>query len=159
MGLRETADLIVDGNLTVGGTVSLGSTANVQPNAMDHQHVKTYQQSGTAVSATAALHECRGTAGIIKSLRAGSIVACIGAATITIDLQKSSGGGAFATVLSAVITLNSASPPRVSVAGAISSSALAQGDVLQIVITATAGGGTLGTGLWVDLRVDEDYGT
>jgi len=40
-------------------------------------------------------------------------------------------------------------------AGTISSSAVAAGDLLEVVVAVNAGSGALGTGLFIELEVDE----
>jgi hypothetical protein len=92
-----------------------------------------------------------GVSGTLLSFKAGSIVANIGAATVTLDLKKNG-----VTALSAVITLNNANTARVAVSGTLSVTTLAAGDVLEVVATATAGGGTLATGVFAELRWKED---
>jgi hypothetical protein len=74
---------------------------------------------------------------------------------VKVDLKKSTGAGAFATVLSAVITLNSGSTLLVAQAAALSNAALTTGDQLAIVVTTS---GTSGVGLGVDLVVRETAG-
>jgi hypothetical protein len=116
-----------------------------------HQRVKTYSQPNTtATTETRCIHIVRGTSGTIKGFTAGTIVACSGAATITVDLKKNG-----SSVLASVITLDSANSARVVEDGSISSASVAVGDWLEVVITAPAGGGTLGTGLGVQLVIDE----
>jgi hypothetical protein len=74
---------------------------------------------------------------------------------VQVDLKKSTGGGAFATVLSAVIDLTSGSTLRTAVAAALSSSALVAGDILRAVVTVSGGAGTQADGLIFDLTVAE----
>jgi len=73
----------------------------------------------------------------------------------TVDLQKSTAGGAFATVLSSVVTCSSSSTDRTVQSGTISSAAFVATDVLQIVITASGSSGTQGTGVNVTVNVDQ----
>lgn len=150
--MRTSEDIIGDGALTIGGRVNFSPTADVPANALNFQHNKIYAQNGSAASVTIPIHECRGTAGTIRSFRAGSIAIAVGAATVTVDLKKNG-----VTVLSAVITLDTGNAARVSEAGTLSTTSLAAGDLLEVVVVATAGGGTLPTGLWCTLLVDEDY--
>jgi len=79
-------------------------------------------------------------AGSIDSFDVGPMSqAGTGDRSVAVDLQKSTGGGAFATVLSGAITINASDAIRSVSAGTISDSALAAGDILQLVITVTAG--------------------
>jgi hypothetical protein len=117
-----------------------------------HQYHRTFDQPNTTATAeTRVLHVVRGSTGTLKAFVAGSIVACVGAATITVDLRKNG-----STVLTAVITLDSANTAYIVEAGTFASTSLVAGDVLTVVTTATAGGGTIGAGLFAELVVDED---
>ena len=77
--------------------------------------------------------------------------AAVGAATVTIDLQKNG-----VSVLSAVINITSALAANVYIDASITTTTYVADDVFKIVITATAGGGTLPTGLYVQLTTDEN---
>jgi hypothetical protein len=110
------------------------------------------QPNTAATSETRGLWVARGATGTVLAFRAGTIVACIGAATITLDLKKNG-----TTILSAVLTLNNSSVARVvQSASLVASPNYVVGDWFEVVITATAGGGTLGTGLWWAMDVQED---
>lgn len=154
----------IDGNLTVSGGFSCGqfsppagsiadaavaAGAGIGASKLVHQHRLHYNQNGTAATATVPIHVARGT-GTILDVRAGTIAACAGAATIEIDLKKNG-----TTVLSGTITLDNANTNRVAESGTLSVTSLVAGDWLELVITATAGGGTLGTGLLVSVTVEE----
>jgi hypothetical protein len=129
------------------------SAAGVEATKLEHQHRIPYAQPNTtATTETRVLYVCYGLTARVIDFRAGSIVACIGAATITLDVKKNG-----TTILSSVLTLNNANTARVAVAAALSGSpTLVAGDVLEVVVTATAGGGTIGTGLFANLTVEED---
>lgn len=64
--------------------------------------------------------------------------------TLTIDLKKSTGGAAFATVLGTTITFTSADTDRVEESGVFSSTSAAAGDFLAVVITAGTGAANVG---------------
>jgi len=154
-------DLYIRGNLssqTVTLPQSVVSDSNVAAGAaissskLQHQHRLVFAQPNTtATSETKIVYRCYGATGTILQVAAGSIAACAGAATITVDLKKNG-----ATVLSAVITLDNANTARVAELGTISGSSLVAGDVLEVVTVATAGGGTLGTGLFAVVTLQED---
>ena len=129
----------------------VNSSAAIATTKMRHRHNLVYNQNGTAATETVPIFICSGAVGEIVSIKAATIAACSGAATITIDLKK---GGT--TCLSSVITLDNANTARTSEAGTLSVTTLAVGNFLELVVTATAGGGTLGTGLIVEVVVDED---
>lgn len=161
------SDIIFPTNLRVQGHVActtLGVPSGTVTNAMvngsaDIEAAKLQQQvarlfaqaHGTAaVTARYPTHVARG-AGTVNSIRAGVVVACVGAATIDIDLRKNG-----TTVLSAAIQLDSGDAAYAKVSGTISSASYVAGDVFEVVVTATAGGGTLGQGLFVDAVFRED---
>lgn len=153
--------LVAAGGLKVVGQLSLpaggitdamvANFAGIGGDKQQHVYRKTHGQSGTVASVTIPIHGVFGVTGLLKALKAGLITPCAGAATVTIDLKKNG-----SSVLSSPITLNSASAARTLYAATISNTALAAGDFLELVVTATAGGGTVGQGLLVDLLSYED---
>jgi hypothetical protein len=72
---------------------------------------------------------------------------------VTVDLRKNG-----TTILTSVITISVAQAAYARVAGAIASAAYIAGDVFELVVTATAGGGTLPQGLFVDTVLREGSG-
>lgn len=133
------------------GDTQINSADPISADKLKHQYLPGHSQPNTtATTETRVIHVAR-AAGTIEGFRAGSIAACSGAATITFDLKKNG-----TTVLSSVITLDNANTARVIEAGTLSGSpTVAAGDVLEVVITATAGGGTLGTGAFCQAIVRE----
>lgn len=158
---RIEGDLYVAGNINsrtmkvAAGSVdnaAVSASAAIDPSKLGHQHRIGYGQPNTAATTeTRPIFVCRGATGATLAIHAGSIVAAIGAATVTIDLKKNG-----ASVLTGVITLNNANTARVAVAGTLATTTLVAGDWLELVITATAGGGTLPTGLFVIVTLTED---
>lgn len=158
---------ILDGDLVVRGRVvaqtftppagSIGDAAMdsgnpLAPNKSKQQINQMVNQAhGTAATTDRrVIHRAYGN-GTITAVYAGVVVACVGAATITVDLRKNG-----TTVLSGVITINNAIAAYAAVLGSVSSATYAAGDVLEVVITATAGGGTLGQGLFIQLICNEN---
>jgi hypothetical protein len=150
----------IEGDLLVTKSVQCGSIklpANAVGDAVfntadpltaekaEHQYMPGYSQpSGSAVTSyTGPLFVAR-AAGTVEEFRAGSIVACVGVATITVDLRKNG-----TTILTSVITLDNANTARIFEDATITTAAYVAGDWFDIVVTATAGGGTLGQGLFV----------
>jgi hypothetical protein len=159
---RWPGDLYVAGNIT-GKTMTVpdgsvtnaavAATAGIAASKLRHTFRQRYAQPNTtATTETRVIHLVVGATGTINGFSAGSIVANIGAATVTVDLRKNG-----ATVLTGVITLNNANTAYVPAAGVIASPNVVAGDVLSVVITATAGGGTLATGAYCEVNLDEDY--
>lgn len=110
--------------------------------------------TATAVSAvTKYIWVTKGTAGTIQSISA-AITGTVPTSSdsVTVDLKKSTGGGALSSVLSATITLNSSSVLRTAQSGTISSASTVAGDLLAVVVTVS---GSSGAGLVVTVTVSE----
>jgi hypothetical protein len=155
-------DLYVGGSVYAAGGVNLGAgvvaDANVVAGAdidaakLNHLHTERYAQPNTtATTETRVLHVAKG-AGTVVAFSAGSIVANLTTATVTVDLKKNG-----TTVLSGVITLDNANVAYTPEAGTISVAPYVAGDVFTVVITATASGGTLATGAYCSASFDEAY--
>lgn len=158
---------VIAGNLTVQGRltpaqIGLPATCvgNNQINPSDppqavnlqHQHQKTYGQPTGAVVASATrqpLHLAYG-AGTVVAVRAKLAVACVGAATVTVDVVKNG-----TTILSGAISFGSGDAANAVKSGTITVPAYVAGDDLSATVVATAGGGTVGQGLTVDVVARE----
>ncbi len=166
-----TGSTTFDGDVFVRGTIyssaqtypagsildaAIASGANIGAAKLQFQRKIIYVNAASATSATAetkVVFICNAAAGAtVVSFRAGCAVANIGAATVTVDLKKNG-----TTILSAPISLSSSQAAYAAVAAAFASTALVTDDVLEVVITATAGGGTLGKGLFAELIIKENY--
>lgn len=159
--LRE--DLHVAGNLSASSlTIPAGTLtdagveagAGIQATKLEHQHTQVFKQNhGTAAtSQRQVIHTVYGAEGSIVSFRAGVVVANIGAATISIQLKKNG-----SNILSSALVLDSTNAAfSMEDAAGFTSTALVADDVLEVDATATAGGGTLGQGLFCELVVRED---
>ena len=110
-------------------------------------------QSGTATTETELVRVVKGTTGTLKHFTASNLTASAGASNVTVDLQNNG-----VSVLNAVITLDAATGDLGEAVGVITSPALADGDVLSVVITANAvGTPALATGVLAQVDWDEDY--
>lgn len=126
--------------------------AGIEAEKLEHHHSITGNQPNTAATTeTRVIHNVFGATGDTLAFEAGSIVAATGNATVTLDVLKNG-----TTILTGVITLDSGNTARVAEAGSISVTALVDGDVLEVVIVATIGSGALPTGLFYNLRLNED---
>jgi hypothetical protein len=158
-------DCHFSGNVTFGGQVTLptGAVTAAKVAAGAKVEASKIQQRGAgiawnylnsndpAATKTFPVHVVFGATGTLVGFQAGCVVPCVGTATVTVDLRKNG-----STVLSAVITLDSSQTARQQVSAAINNAAVAVGDVLEVVVTASAGTGTLGQGLFGVLVIDED---
>lgn len=161
---------IVDGDLSVRGTLTMGAIklpdgsvgdAEFDPtdplSAVNQQHQfnRMYVQgksTDTVISETRPIHLAFG-AGTAIVIRAGVVDACVGNATITIDLKKNG-----ASILSSTILIDSTMADYDSTEGTVDSAEedYVTSDVFELVITVAAGTGTLGKGLFVVVVFRED---
>ncbi len=135
------------------GNAAIAAGAGIDASKQEHQHEKTYAQASGSVSATErkVIHVVYGATATILAFRAGSKTACAGAATITVDLLKNG-----VSILTAVITLDNANTAYIVESAAVLTPGLVAGDVLEVNITATAGGGTIGNGVFAQVVLEED---
>lgn len=130
---------------------SIKTGANLDADKMESRIFSSHAQPNTAATTeTRSLFVAR-RAGTVKSVVAGSIAAAIGDSTVTVDVKKNG-----TTILSAVITLDNANTARVGESGTVNVSAFVAGDWFEVVITATVGSGTLPTGVFVSMELDQD---
>lgn len=116
-----------------------------------------YGPTTSVAALTKWVHIVRGATGSVVSVESAIAVVATGAdRTITVDLQKSTGAGAFATILSATMGFTNGSSVRTPVAGTISSASLVDGDILQIVVTVAGAAGNQATGLTTVVNIQED---
>lgn len=154
---QSTDPQYFSGPVTFSGTVALppGSVGDGQmipgnpvsaPNLQHRFMPRLSQPFGVAaVAERKAVHRARAP-GTVTSFWAGLTAACIGAATVTIDLLKNG-----VSMLSAPVVLTSATAAFGSVAGALSgAAAYVAGDVIEVSVTVAAGGGTLGQGVFAE---------
>lgn len=136
------------GNTEFDGTDPLATAKQV------HRYVRSLSQAhGSAAAAERRIvHRCHG-AGSIVAVRVGVAVACIGDSTITVDVKKNG-----TTVLSAPVVLDSGNLAYTAEGGALSVTTTAADACLEVIVTVSAGTGTLGQGLSVDVIVDEAAG-
>lgn len=153
-------DCVIGGTLYVASFVpsagsirnaGIASDAAIVATKLEHQFALTYGTSGTAASATIPIHCAYGATGDVISIKAGSVAIAVGAATVTVDLRKNG-----STILTGVITLDTGNTAYVGEAGTILTAPYVAGDTFTLVVVATAGGGTLPTGLFVTVILRED---
>jgi hypothetical protein len=126
----------------------------IQATKLQQQRRNRYQQSSsvTVVTDQAVVALVGGTTGTVLTLKAGMAVANVGAATVVVDLLKNG-----SSILTSTITLNNSLAAYALVStSSFTATALVAGDVLEIKITATAGGGTLGKGVFAQVSFIED---
>jgi hypothetical protein len=153
-GLRVTASAnsSLPDSIVRNNTVSSQAGDEISALKLQHAHRALWQQPNTAsTDETRVIHVVHGATATIQAFKAGSIAAAVGDSTVTVDLKKNG-----TTCLSAPITLDSANSARVVEAGTLSVTSAIAGDVLEVVIDATEGTGTLPTGVFCYMDIFED---
>ena len=156
---RHTGDAVPVENVqtsTLTGTWAAADTATITINGKDLKLTVGTPVTVTDVAA-ALVSMITGSAGTLKAIYAGCLVANVGDSTITIDIKQGNAAEGSTTVLSSVITLDSGDSNREAIAGSLSVTALNNEDVIEVVVNATIGTGTLGVDLFVILVYDENY--
>lgn len=168
--IRIPGDVLVGGNFqsktftlpanSVTDT-SVASGANISYLKLTHMVMADYaQDSGADVATkTNVIYACRSTLGatvfdvavIIDTAPTG------GDKAYTVDVKRSTGGGAFATILTGVVTVNNSSTTRSVNVASISGTTctLVQGDILNVVVTTSGSTGSQGQGVRVVARIAE----
>lgn len=144
-GNLSATSMQISGNSV--GNASVIAGAAIDCTKLQQQVHATYAQArgSAAATARAVIHCCRG-AGSIESLRVGVTQAAVGAATVDTHLKKNG-----SNVTSAAVQIDSGDAAFAEVTGSFSDDDYVDGDVYEVDITATAGGGTLPQGLYVSL--------
>lgn len=149
--LRPTTLTIPAGSLTDAG---VSASAAIAESKIVHMINVCDELYGPAVTVAALTKECYiakgiGTISVVRAAVNGTIAT--GAdRTVNVDLQKSTAGGAFATVLSATVLFNNGSTLRTLASGTLSSATYAAGDLFRWVVTVAGAAGNQAIGLVAD---------
>lgn len=162
-------DLIVRGTLNATRMVlpsasvtdlTVATGANINADKLEHQIEVSKQlvAPGTAITAQTHLWFInRSTTTTVIDARAAITTQATGSdRTVTVDVQKATGGGAFATIMATTINITNATPINTSVDGTVGAAgALVAGDILQVVVTVAGVAGAQAQGLVVTLTLQE----
>ena len=167
--IRDDVDRVMSGRWTFAGVVDLPAStideAALKPGALipaakevarfakDHR-----QAAGADVAAQAEIVHVAARAGVVASIEAAVDAAPTGGdKAVTIDIKKSTGGAAWASILTAAIVINAATSSRVAVAGVIDAAkaAYAAGDLFEVVATVSGATGDQAQGLAVTVFFEE----
>ncbi|HZT79628.1 MAG TPA: hypothetical protein VFA26_05385, partial [Gemmataceae bacterium] len=137
---------------------NVAGNAGIKASKLEGEFSLGYSQTGPVVSDTHYLRIVRGANATVLALQAAITEAVATGAdrTVTLDLQKSTGGSAFATILAAPVQFTSGSALRAVSAAVISSASLTAGDVLRLVVTAGGSAGAQAQGLAATVTLRED---
>jgi hypothetical protein len=154
-----TENLHVQGNFSVGGSFSPQDEAITRKKSI-HQFPLVYAQSTAAViaSATVPIHIAYDDGTVIGVEVVALTAPTGGDKAFTVDVKKGNQATPAATILNSVITVNSTKADREVVVGSLATTAYADGDFLEVVVTASGSTGTQGTGLVVVVTVAESPG-
>lgn len=134
------------------------SDANIAGTKVQGKHKKTLSQAGTVVAATQYVAILGGATGAVMSVRAAitETIATGADRTVTIDVQKSTGAGAFGTILTSTIVFNDGSVLRTVSTATINDTTLVAGDILKITVAVAGAAGNQAQGLVVEVEYRED---
>jgi hypothetical protein len=146
--------------LPTGPRAAIGNTeikdgANIEAAKLRRRMaLRARQGNVAAVAETGILHTAYGAVGEVKAIRYSHIGAATGGGTVTLDVKKN---GVTILVASLVVTAALAAYGT-AVANVVATPAngYVAGDVFTYHITVAAGGGTLPTGIAVEMITDED---
>lgn len=140
------------------GNDDLVAAAGVQANKLVHQKTVAVElaEAATVVAAIDKLICTTNASGKLQSFEGTIVVQATDVSrTVTVDLHRSTGGGAFATVLSTTVDITDSTTILVPKVAVFSSTTVADGDVFKAVCTVAGGSGTQAKGLVVTLIYDE----
>lgn len=152
------------GSVVFGGEVignaNVKTGANVSADKLSNRIAINYgQDTGSdVVSATKVVHVCR-AAGTVKSVEVRPLTAPTGGdKQFTVDVKKAvDGSGTFSSLLSAVVTVDNTAPDQTREQGSlITTPSVADGDAIQIVVTASGSTGSQGQGVQITINIDEN---
>jgi hypothetical protein len=147
-------------NITNLDNSNVAASANIMATKKQGKFNLTYSKTGTVAADKAYLRIVAGATGTLLKVQAlvTETIATGGDRVVHVDVQKSTGGGAFASVLSATIDFTSASVLLTASAGTFSSTSIQAGDVLMFNITVAGAAGNQALGLLACLTIAEDAG-
>jgi len=140
-------------NATVASTAKVAHTKVQQRKVAQH-----IQVGGTDITAKTELVHIAYGAGTVLGVNVATITAPTGGdKAFTVDVKKSTGGGAVATILTGVVTINSTKTSLTTYAGTLSGTpTFIAGDLLEIVVAVSGSTGSQGQGLIVTIDLYDE---
>lgn len=140
------------------GSAAVNASEPIVASKLYHRYKPRHSQAtGSSVAAATenvfiATADC-----VVNNVRVFVETAPIGVKTFTVDVKKSTAGGAFASILSSVVTVNSSTTNRSVTVGTLSGTpTLIATDVLQVVVAVTGSSGTQALGMVAQIEIDEE---
>lgn len=130
----------------------ISESADIATTKVRHRYLRLLCQPNTSATAETRVVHVAKVAGVIKEVKAGSIAVAVGDSTVTVDVKING-----VTALSGTIVLDSSNTAYTPELGTVNTAAddVAAEDVVTVVITISAGSGTLPTGVFVSVEVEE----
>ncbi len=159
-------DVIINGNLSMASVTlpdsniidaMVSGSADIGAGKVRHQFPVMFKEdAGSAVtSKTAIIHIAKGVGAIVRVDVVSETVPVTGTEQYTVDIQKGNAGGAYATILSSVVTIDKTNVDRTVVAATLSVTTYLAADQFKIIITVSGSGGTHAQDLCVILWLQE----
>jgi hypothetical protein len=161
------SDVTITGRLTVQGDASLPAgvifDANI-PNGQNISYEKvealiiaSHAQSQAADVATAReiVHRFAKTGSVESVIVAIDDAPTGGDRLYTVDVRKSTGGGNWTTILTAVVSVSASDTSRTAKAGSVLTPNCVAGDLIAVVVAPAGSTGTQGKGVRVEVRCAE----
>lgn len=132
---------------------AIAAGSNVSADKVQARVYSRWSQPNSAATAETRTLFVAERAGTVTAFIAGSIAAAIGDSTVTLDLKKNG-----TSILSSTVVLNNSNTARVTEDGSLNLSLddFVAGDWFEVVITISAGTGTLPTGVFCQLELKQD---
>lgn len=134
--------------------------AGIEASKLEGEFAWHHTMTGTVVAAGPLYYgPIRGATADVISLEAAvtETIATGADRTVTIDLQKSTAGGAFASILTSTLVLNNASVLRIAQAAVLAAgAALVTGDLLRLSVAVAGAAGNQALGLVIRVILRED---
>lgn len=148
--INLSAGCVSDSN--VNGSAAIGAAKVI------HQFPVSYDQAAGAdvASQTRLVHIARGAGTLVEVQVTDSTAPTGGDKQYTVDVKKSTAGGAFASVLTSVVTRSAADTSRVVESATITTASYIADDIYQVVVTASGSTGSQGQGVVVTLWLQEN---
>ena len=153
---------VADITFTGGGIrdTDVATGAGIQATKLEHQQsmdAELFDESTTVAALASRLLHISYAAGTIVAFEGIITTQATGAdRTVNVDLQKSTGGGAFASITTTDIEIDNTTTIRVPVAAVLSSTGLVDGDILRAVVSVAGSADAQAIGLLVTLTIRED---
>lgn len=141
------------------GSANFSTADPLVTSKQNHRYRENFSQAtGTAVVDGIYHFNIGRTTGVFKAFEAAitGAVATGADRTVTIDLKKSTGAGAFASILSATVVFNNVSTLRVVSAATLSDTAIANDDMFQVTVTVAGAAGNQAQGLLITATYEEN---